>query len=80
MLSYCLGRLNAHSLFVVSQLHNNLVLEQGLVILFVYMPYVVGELCHLSGIVTTLTAGMASRKFIYPNLNPASQVLGRDCF
>ena len=57
-----------------SELHNNLVLEQGLVILFVYMPYVVGELCHLSGIVTTLTAGMASRKFIYPNLNPASQV------
>jgi NhaP-type Na+/H+ or K+/H+ antiporter len=53
-----------------------LVLEQGLVILFVYMPYVVGELCHLSGIVTTLTAGMASRKFIYPNLNPPSQVKG----
>lgn len=38
------------------------------------MPYVMGEVCNLSGIVTTLTAGMASRKFIYPNLNEASQV------
>ena len=37
--------------------------------------YVVGELCSLSGIVTTLTAGMASRKFLYPNLTVQSQEL-----
>ncbi len=49
-----------------SALKENLVLEQGLVVLFVYMPYVVGECCSLSGIVTTLTSGMAARKFIYP--------------
>jgi len=35
--------------------------------------YVVGEMCSLSGIVCTLTAGMASRKFLYPNLNIESQ-------
>lgn len=42
-------------------------------VLFVWLPYVVGEVCSLSGIVTTLTAGMAARKFIYVNLNEASQ-------
>jgi len=56
-----------------SQLKHNLVLEQGLVVLFVWLPYVVGEVLSLSGIVTTLTAGMAARKFIYVNLNEASQ-------
>lgn len=41
--------------------------------MFIYLPYVVGECCQLSGIVATLTAAMASRKFIYPNLNETSQ-------
>ena len=30
-------------------------------------------MCSLSGIVCTLTAGMASRKFLYPQLNVNSQ-------
>ena len=51
----------------------NPTLEQGLVVLFLWVPYLVGESLGLSGIVATLGAGMASRKFIVPNLNEGSE-------
>ena len=41
---------------------------------FLYLPYMVGEICYMSGIVTTLTAGLAARKFVHPNLTGESQV------
>ena len=56
-----------------SEINHNPTLEQGLVVLFLWMPYLVGESMELSGIVATLAAGMASRKFIVPNLNEGSE-------
>ena len=56
-----------------SRIGHNPTLEQGLVVLFVWVPYLVGESMELSGIVATLGAGMASRKFIAPNLTAGSE-------
>lgn len=55
-------------------MRNNPVLEQGLFLNFIFMPYVIGEVCNLSGIVTTLTAGLAARKFLAPNLNEQAEM------
>ncbi len=46
---------------------------QGVVVLYVYLPQLVGSLLGVSGIVTTLTAGMACRKFIFPTIEEPSQ-------
>lgn len=54
-------------------MRNNPVLEQGLFLNFIFMPYVIGEVCNLSGIVTTLTSGLAARKFLTPNLSEKSE-------
>ena len=39
-----------------------------------YFPFTVAEILHLSGIVTVLFAGIASRRYVEPNLSPQTQV------
>ena len=56
-----------------SALKKNPLMEQGMFFVFLYLPYMVGEICYMSGIVTTLSAGLAARKFVHPNMTYESQ-------
>jgi NhaP-type Na+/H+ or K+/H+ antiporter len=44
--------------------------ELCLYILLVYIPYMLAEVFHLSGIVTIFFTGMSARRYIEPNLSP----------
>lgn len=50
------------------------VLELSLATTFMYMPFVIAELLHLSGIVTVLFAGIACRRYVEPNLSEMTKV------
>jgi sodium/hydrogen exchanger 8 len=47
-------------------------LELSFYVTILYAPFVVAELCHLSGIVTCLFTGIAARRYAEPNLSPTS--------
>jgi len=44
-------------------------LELSLYVLIIYVPFLLAELLHLSGIVTILFSGMAAKSFVVPNLS-----------
>jgi sodium/hydrogen exchanger 8 len=48
------------------------VLELSIYVTILYAPFVVAELCHLSGIVTCLFTGIAARRYAEPNVSPKS--------
>jgi sodium/hydrogen exchanger 8 len=48
------------------------VLELSIYVTVLYAPFVVAELCHLSGIVTCLFTGIAARRYAEPNVSPKS--------
>jgi len=50
------------------------ILELCLAFTFMYLPFVVAELFHLSGIVTVLFAGIACRRYVEPNLSSITAV------
>lgn len=50
------------------------ILELSLAATFMYMPFVLAELLHLSGIVTVLFAGIACRRYVEPNLSETSKI------
>jgi sodium/hydrogen exchanger 8 len=50
------------------------ILELCLCVTFMYLPFVLAELMHLSGIVTVLFAGIACRRYVEPNLSPQTQI------
>jgi NhaP-type Na+/H+ or K+/H+ antiporter len=50
------------------------ILELSLCFTFMYLPFVLAELAHLSGIVTVLFAGIACRRYIEPNLSDITRV------
>ncbi|KAG7359265.1 CPA1 family sodium/proton antiporter [Nitzschia inconspicua] len=50
------------------------ILELSLATTFMYMPFVVAELFHLSGIVTVLFAGISCRRYVEPNLSDTTKV------
>ena len=50
------------------------ILELSITITFMYLPFVLAELLHLSGIVTVLFAGIACKRYVEPNLSPITQV------
>jgi sodium/hydrogen exchanger 8 len=45
------------------------VLELSLYILLMYIPFILAEICHLSGIVTIFFTGMSARRYIEPNVS-----------
>jgi NhaP-type Na+/H+ or K+/H+ antiporter len=56
-------------LFKHIDMRTNRLLELSLYILIMYVPFLLAELIHLSGIVTILFTGMAARSFVVPNLS-----------
>jgi sodium/hydrogen exchanger 8 len=45
-------------------------IELCLYILLMYIPYMLAEVFHLSGIVTVFFSGMSARRYIEPNISP----------
>lgn len=56
-------------LFKYVDMRGNKLLELSLYILIMYVPFLLAEMAHLSGIVTILFTGMAAKSFIVPNLS-----------
>jgi NhaP-type Na+/H+ or K+/H+ antiporter len=48
-------------------------LELSLYILIMYIPFILAEVCHLSGIVTIFFTGMSARRYIEPNVSEETQ-------
>ncbi|KAL3905041.1 MAG: hypothetical protein SGILL_009836 [Bacillariaceae sp.] len=49
------------------------ILELSLYILLMYVPFILAEVCHLSGIVTIFFTGMSARRYIEPNVSEETQ-------
>jgi sodium/hydrogen exchanger 8 len=47
-------------------------LELSIYVTLQYAPFMVAEICHLSGIVTCLFTGIAARRYAEPNVSPMS--------
>lgn len=62
----------AYGLKVVD-LRHTLILELGIYGTIMYFPFVLAEICHLSGIVTVLFTGIASKRYAEPNLSSATK-------
>ena len=56
-------------IFKTLDMRNTKLLELSLYVLIMYVPFLLAELIHLSGIVTILFTGMAARSFVVPNLS-----------
>jgi NhaP-type Na+/H+ or K+/H+ antiporter len=56
-------------LFKHVDMRSQKMLELSLYVLIMYVPFLLAELIHLSGIVTILFTGMAARSFVVPNLS-----------
>ncbi|KAL3910802.1 MAG: hypothetical protein SGILL_007550, partial [Bacillariaceae sp.] len=50
------------------------ILELCLATTFMYLPFVMAEILHLSGIVTVLFAGIACKRYVEPNLSDITKV------
>jgi NhaP-type Na+/H+ or K+/H+ antiporter len=48
-------------------------IELSLYILLMYVPFILAEICHLSGIVTIFFTGMSARRYIEPNISEESR-------
>ena len=68
ILGFVLGLLIAYCLKVVDLRHHPL-LEVSSYTLIMYAPFVLAEICRLSGIVTVLFTGLAARRYAEPNLS-----------
>lgn len=68
ILGTLLGLLVAFSLKLIDLRHTPL-LELSAYILIMYAPFVLAEICRLSGIVTVLFTGLAARRYAAPNLS-----------
>ena len=50
------------------------ILELCLATTFMYLPFVIAEILHLSGIVTVLFAGIACKRYVEPNLSDITKI------
>jgi NhaP-type Na+/H+ or K+/H+ antiporter len=55
--------------FKHADLRDTKILELSLYILLMYIPFVLAEVCYLSGIVTIFFTGMSARRYIEPNVS-----------
>lgn len=60
-------------LFKHIDLRNNKLLELALFLLIMYVPFLMAEIMHLSGIVSILVTGIAARHYVEPNLSASTQ-------
>lgn len=55
-------------IFRVTDMRSTQLLELSLFVMIMYVPFLLAEVLHLSGIVTILFSGMAAQSYIVPNL------------
>lgn len=67
-------------LFKHVDMRTNRLLELSLYILIMYVPFLLAELIHLSGIVTILFTGMTARSFVVPNLSRSTANTAQSLF
>ena len=61
-------------LFKEVDMQHNVLMELSLYVFVCHVPYLVGELMGLSGIVVTLFAGIAARAYVVPNLSQVTEL------
>jgi len=79
--STCLGYgLGVFTAFVFSKVcfKENLIMEVSIYCLCAYIPFVLAELAHMSGIVTIMASGMTMRRYAHHNLS--SDVARETCY
>jgi NhaP-type Na+/H+ or K+/H+ antiporter len=59
-------------LFKKMDMRSTPLLELSVYVLIVFVPFLLAEICLLSGIVTILFTGMAARAYVVPNLSDAT--------
>ena len=70
----------AAALFKHVDMRQHKLLELSLYVLIVYVPFLLAELIHLSGIVTILFTGMVARSFVVPNLSTITATTAESLF
>ena len=68
------GGLFAALLFKQIDMRHNRLLEISVYLLLMYIPFLLAEIAHLSGIVTILFTGIASNRYVIPNLSSITRV------
>ena len=61
-------------LFKQIDMRQNRLVEISVYVLLVYIPFLISEILHLSGIVTMLFTGVAANRYIVPNLSAITKV------
>mmetsp|Transcript_1287 Transcript_1287/g.1359 ORF Transcript_1287/g.1359 Transcript_1287/m.1359 type:complete len:687 (-) Transcript_1287:156-2216(-) len=61
-------------LFKQIDMRQNRLVEISVYVLLVYIPFLISEILHLSGIVTILFTGVAANRYIVPNLSAITKV------
>lgn len=69
-----LGGACAALLFKQIDMRQNRLVEISVYVLLVYIPFLIAEILHLSGIVTILFTGVAANRYIVPNLSAITKV------
>ena len=75
--SVCLGAisgLGTAMLFKQVDMRQHRLVEISLYLLLVYVPFLLAEILELSGIVTILFTGIASNRYVVPNLSPITKM------
>lgn len=70
----CFGGLCIAWLFKQMDMRENRLVEISLYLLLVYIPFLLAEIMHLSGIVTILFTGVTANRYILPNLSSITKV------
>jgi sodium/hydrogen exchanger 8 len=69
-----LGGACAALLFKQIDMRQNRLVEISVYVLLVYIPFLISEILHLSGIVTILFTGVSANRYIVPNLSAITKV------
>ena len=70
----CAGGLGAAFIFKQIDMRQNRLVEISLYLLLMYIPFLMAELLHISGIVTILFTGITANRYVVPNLSSITKV------
>jgi NhaP-type Na+/H+ or K+/H+ antiporter len=69
-----LGGACAGFIFKQIDMRHNRLVEISVYVLLVYIPFLIAEILHLSGIVTILFTGITANRYVVPNLSSITKV------
>mmetsp|Transcript_16230 Transcript_16230/g.26401 ORF Transcript_16230/g.26401 Transcript_16230/m.26401 type:complete len:651 (-) Transcript_16230:806-2758(-) len=70
----CFGGACAGFLFKQIDMRHNRLVEISVLIVLMYIPFLIAEILHLSGIVTILFTGITANRYVLPNLSSITKV------